>query len=518
MKSDISQQISYFTKSDIGMKKLNLKNIIFFLMIFSATFTTFLNIYDDFHVSRRKFKFNSKRDELYHKWYFEHNRIIHVKKILNVITDIFLIKKSYSIWISMPASWSYVLVMFSTRYFLKYFPFDYYVKKIVSKRYPDNKVVLIEDQYNLPPKDPIGYIGFYFVTFIYETVLCKITHLIDGRNLKPSNEEDEDEEEEEEEEESSNDQEKNMKKKKKLLKLNDIELPRLDIETGKEIKASARAIMKGDETSDSSDSDSHSKDENHDYICTAHWFWLIHFSIIAIVFFTFTILAPESINSNTKGFDKVIDKELLKATRKMAKTVGFRLNTMYVMTETNFTNAFVMGLINKRVVITEPLTKKMGVKELAAIIGHEIGHWYNMHMFNQVLGRLFPFFVYSIFIQYVAHSNLREFGFGEKTPDVAVIVFIGIVVYDTIFEIWVPVTCVFTRMNERTADCFPSSFNLPIGKALVDLIRKDSYDNNNYDATPLYHWFYATHPNLKQRLENLRHCKKVIWPKVVSNI
>ena len=38
-------------------------------------------------------------------------------------------------------------------------------------------------------------------------------------------------------------------------------------------------------------------------------------------------------------------------------------------------NAYLFGLINKRIVLYDTLLKKLNDKEILAVVAHEIGHW-----------------------------------------------------------------------------------------------------------------------------------------------
>ena len=399
----------------------------------------------------------------------------------------------------------------------------------------------------LPPNNVFGYVLFYICVYLFEIIFFKVTNVTDGffqyqniKKKKSSSSSDsnspggdngsdsydyeiiiEEEEEDDSENQIVKQQDKEWEKQQQKMKNGDEKsLPHIDIETGKQISSKPKKIIKQNKSNEEQSSSSSDERVNDDIIevkanyCLSNWFWLIHFAAIAGIYIAATIYLPLLVEPSYGNVERASDKELLKTIRRVAKTVHFPLNSVFQMRDDRIgANIFVLGLNSKRIVLTEQFLDRLNRDETAAVVAREIGHWYNNDVIYGSFAKLFPFFLYSIFIQYAAHHGLKPFGF-KKDIQPCVLIFLGIVVFDITKKFWIPITNVAMRSFERDADCFASSFDLPVANAISKL----EDHSNSFLPPKLFRFFFESNPTTTERFDNLCHCKKVIWPKVRTNI
>ena len=526
-------------KETKNKRKFTIKTIIFITSIAVSLFHFLIEFYSYFVIKSRNPKLPNDTDGRT-VCYFKFERARIFNDFWTALVDLFLLSKVYTFSLNSPSSLIFIISIFAIRFFLSRFPFDFYVTRILAKKYPKYNLSQLLPK-GLPPNNPFGYILFYVVIYFFEIIFFKITNVTEGffqnKNNKKTNssesesssssdsqtESDDDEyeteiiviEEEEEEDQINDQQDKEWFKQQNQMRNGDEkDLPIIDIETGKLFPVQTKQKTQNKVSDESSDSDESDVIEVHVNYCLANWFWFIHFAAIAGIFIAFSYYIPLLIQPSYGNVEKVTDKDLLKTVRRVSKTVHYPLNSLFLLKDKKMPpNAFVTGLKNKRILVTEKLIETLSTSEVAAILGHEIGHWYNNDIVIGSCAKLFPFFLYSVFIQYVAHHGLKPFGF-KRDIQPCVLVFLGIVVFDITNKFWIPITNIAKRTFERGADCFSVSFDLPLAESLSKIKEKPE----EFTPPKLARFFFDSHPLRNERIDNMCHCKKIVWPKVKTNI
>ncbi|KAK4552993.1 zinc metalloprotease [Recurvomyces mirabilis] len=165
-------------------------------------------------------------------------------------------------------------------------------------------------------------------------------------------------------------------------------------------------------------------------------------------------------------------------------------------------NAYFTGLPwKKKIVIYDTLIEKSEVKEVEAILAHELGHWKMGHT-TQLLGISAGhlFFVFMLFSVFVRNGSLYEaFGFWSQQPTI-----IGFILFN---EVLSPTDAVvklgmnvWTRRMEFQAD----EFSLKQGYAAelaTSLIKLQIQNLSAMDADWMYSTYNYSHPILTERLK-----------------
>ncbi len=189
-----------------------------------------------------------------------------------------------------------------------------------------------------------------------------------------------------------------------------------------------------------------------------------------------------------------------------SKKVGFKLKNIFVIDASKRStkgNAYFSGLGNKkRIVLYDTLIKDLKIKELVAILSHEIGHYKKKHIlmsiFISVLETGFTFYILSLLI---ANPELsKALGTENHSFHLAMISF-GIL-YSPISLILGLFGNILSRKNEFQADNFAKENYEALH--LENALKKLSVQNlSNLKPHPLYVFFHYSHPPLLERLKNL---------------
>ena len=186
--------------------------------------------------------------------------------------------------------------------------------------------------------------------------------------------------------------------------------------------------------------------------------------------------------------------------------VGFKLDNLFVMDGSKRSskgNAFFSGLgSSKRIVLFDTLIQKHTVKELVAVLAHEVGHYKKKHTLTSIVLSIIQtglmLFVLSLVINYPVLSE--ALGAGQHSFHLGLLVFT--LLYGPLSMIMGIGMHVLSRKNEYQADAFAR--DTYEGEALGDALKKLSIDTlSNLKPHPIYVFFYYSHPTLLQRLQAL---------------
>ncbi|GMR59895.1 hypothetical protein PMAYCL1PPCAC_30090, partial [Pristionchus mayeri] len=237
-------------------------------------------------------------------------------------------------------------------------------------------------------------------------------------------------------------------------------------------------------------------------------------------------------------FDQYVplpEGNLKSAIEELAAKLKYPLTKIYVVdgsTRSGHSNAYMYGFWkNKRIVLYDTLLngeekrkvcealgkeekeekegqeteKGMGVEEVVAVVGHELGHWALSHTVRQLgmaeLNILLSLFCFSLF-----HNNMTlsaAFGFPLGAPSLISLLLIMQCVMGVYEEIFSLINVHVTRQMEFEADSFAAKLGL--GPQLISALIKLSKDNLSVPVNDeLYSLCRHDHPPTTERIEILK--------------
>jgi len=243
------------------------------------------------------------------------------------------------------------------------------------------------------------------------------------------------------------------------------------------------------------------------YTLTVEMFWiyawiaLTAFSIFMAMFYS-SLIVP--LFNKQKPLE---EGELRDAIESFSKNAGFKLDNIYVIDgskRSTKANAYFSGLgPKKRIVLYDTLINDLTVKEIVAVLAHEIGHYKKKHTLSNILLSTIQsgimLFIFSIFVNNIELS--KALGSQVISFQLGLIAF-GIL-YSPISTIIGLFMNVLSRKHEYQADSFAKDHGQSEG--LISGLKKLTEKNlSNLTPHPFYVFFNFSHPTLYQRIKALK--------------
>ncbi|GAI17064.1 unnamed protein product, partial [marine sediment metagenome] len=119
------------------------------------------------------------------------------------------------------------------------------------------------------------------------------------------------------------------------------------------------------------------------------YWWIISSAVLAIFIVVITYLYPILIDPLFYKFEKLKDTNFQEQIINIAGKAGIEVKEVLVADasrKTNKANAYFTGIGgSKRIVVFDNLINNFSRKETLNVIAHEIGHWYNWHIFKSII-------------------------------------------------------------------------------------------------------------------------------------
>jgi STE24 endopeptidase len=168
-------------------------------------------------------------------------------------------------------------------------------------------------------------------------------------------------------------------------------------------------------------------------------------------------------------------------------------------------NAFFTGFgKNKRIALFDTLISRHTVKELVAVLAHEIGHYKKKHiikgMIISVIHMGVLFFLLSVFLY---QRGLYDAFYMQYQPIYAGLLFFGLL-YSP-FELLLSIAMnIFSRKHEFEADRFAAETTKE-PENMIDALKKLSEHNlSNLTPHPFYVFLHYSHPPVLERIKAIR--------------
>lgn len=242
------------------------------------------------------------------------------------------------------------------------------------------------------------------------------------------------------------------------------------------------------------------------YLMTGDFFWIYTwivisaFSVLAGMFYASVILP---IFNKLKPLE---DNSLRLAIEEYAKSVGFKMDNIYVMDgskRSSKANAFFSGFgPKKKIVLFDTLIEKHSKDELVAILAHEVGHYKKKHTLQGILLSILQAGIMLYILSLLINNPKLAIALGESEASFHIGILAFSLLYAPIGLIFGILMNIFSRKNEYEADDFAKeTFS---GPALIMALKKLAADNfSNLTPHPAYVFFHYSHPPLLKRVKNL---------------
>lgn len=236
------------------------------------------------------------------------------------------------------------------------------------------------------------------------------------------------------------------------------------------------------------------------------WFWA--WAALALIQLFILFIAPVVILPLFNKFTPLEDGELRSSIDAFAKEQKYRVSGIFKIDgsrRSTKANAYFTGFgKTKRIALFDTLIENHSVKELVAVLAHEIGHCKLGHIKKSIVislaSSLLMFFILSLFI---SRPGLYEAFQIDGTPLYAGILFFGFL-YTPISMILSIAGNVLSRKHEYEADAFAAETTGQPGE-MIRALKKLSVDSlSNLTPHPLKVFLEYSHPPVLQRIRALQ--------------
>lgn len=238
------------------------------------------------------------------------------------------------------------------------------------------------------------------------------------------------------------------------------------------------------------------------------WAWLYCWLVILVFIVIMQFLAPVVIMPLFNRFTPLEDGELKEAVTDYARKQQFGLQGIYTMDgskRSRRANAFFTGFGKyRRIVFFDTLINEVSVKELVAILAHEMGHFKKKHIMKMMAASALQTGVMLYILSFFIKSEPLFAAFDmEHLSIYASLVFFGFL-YAPISTVLSIFFNMISRRHEYEADAFAAA-TTGGNDSLISGLKKLSASNlSNLTPHPLHVFLHYSHPPVLQRIKALQ--------------
>lgn len=241
------------------------------------------------------------------------------------------------------------------------------------------------------------------------------------------------------------------------------------------------------------------------------WWWLLSFFIITAFQFILVWLYPTYIAPLFNKFSPLSSEELKSGIEELVERAGFKSQGVFVMDASRRSahgNAYFTGFgKSKRVVFFDTLLKDLQIKEVLAILAHELGHLKLKHIPKSLAASLLLSFIGFWLMGRLASENWFYTGhfLRLQTPGALLLLFLQVI---PLYTFWMtPLASWISRRREFAADAYAAQET--DGNDLKDGLLKLYRQNASPLVTDkIYSGFYHSHPPALERIRHLDSLKR----------
>jgi len=241
------------------------------------------------------------------------------------------------------------------------------------------------------------------------------------------------------------------------------------------------------------------------YYAAGEMFWIYVWIVITLFSIFMNIFYSQLIVPLFNKQKPLEEGELRDEIESLAIKAGFKLSNIYTIDgskRSTKSNAYFSGLgPKKRIVLFDTLINDLTIKEITAVLAHEIGHYKRKHSLIMLFYGIFQtgimLYIFSILANNVKLTNAM----GAEIPSFHLSIFAFFLIYTPVSRIISLFMNYLSRRHEQQADKYAA--NIYNHTYLVSALIKLSVKNlSNLNPHPTYVFVYYSHPPLLQRINN----------------
>lgn len=239
--------------------------------------------------------------------------------------------------------------------------------------------------------------------------------------------------------------------------------------------------------------------------------WLYAWLVVTFFSLLMQYIAPTWIMPLFNTFIPLEDGELKSEIENYSRKVNFSLKGLFVIDgskRSSKSNAFFTGFgKNKRIALYDTLIENHSVKELVAVLAHEIGHYKKKHIIKGMVVSI----VHSAILFFLVSIFLQEKGLFDAFYMDNMSVYGGLIFFGMLYAPIEMILSIYMQMSSRKHEFEADAFAVETTGNKVDMIntlKKLSKDNlSNLTPHSIYVFFNYSHPPVMERIKAIEEIK-----------
>jgi STE24 endopeptidase len=242
------------------------------------------------------------------------------------------------------------------------------------------------------------------------------------------------------------------------------------------------------------------------YYAAGEMFWIYVWIVITLVSLFMNMFYSELIVPLFNKQKPLEEGELRSEIEKLSEVAGFRLSNIYTIDgsrRSTKANAYFAGLgPRKRIVFFDTLINDLTIKEITAVLAHEIGHYKKKHSLIMMLYGILQTGIMLYIFSLLAGNEKLTNAMGAEISSFHMSILAFFLIYSPVSRVISLFMNYLSRKHEFQADSYAG--DLYKGTYLVSALKKLSVKNlSNLNPHPAYVFVHYSHPPLLKRIENL---------------
>ena len=238
--------------------------------------------------------------------------------------------------------------------------------------------------------------------------------------------------------------------------------------------------------------------------------WWIPAWLLTIPFSIFIMfIQPVVIDPLYNEFYPLTNKELETKILELAEQANIPSDHVYEVNmaeKTNALNAYVTGVgSNSRIVLWDTTLNRLNEEEILFIMGHEMGHYVEKHIYIGIAGYVLMMLVGLWLISKMIPWIINRFGHVLKIKDVKSIHSLPLILLLSSILLFVssPISNFVSRYQEQRADEFAMELVQDPEAAVSGFQKLTKAGLSEVNPPTLVKWFRYTHPPMLERINNV---------------
>lgn len=238
-------------------------------------------------------------------------------------------------------------------------------------------------------------------------------------------------------------------------------------------------------------------------------FWLVGWLLVAVVSLFMFIFGTRIFLPMFNKLKPLPAGELRDEIEMYCQSQGFPLSKLYEMDASKRStklNAFFSGMGRVKIIgLFDTLIEKLTIKEVVAVLAHEVGHYKRKHVYTMfAFSNVQTLIMFALMGWLLSNPNLSK-ALGSDIPSFHLSILAFFLLFTPLSTLLGLINNSFSRYNEYQADQFSLDTYPDAREHMYTALKKLSVESlSNLNPHPLYVAVHYSHPPILARLANLK--------------